>query len=77
MGDFLTSSDKRGYAKKASESGYVIGKALEKWSGQSSIEVFINLIYKQEKSEMENLKNKVNSLQRLVCLDHQDAIECR
>ena len=31
VGDFLTSSDRRGYAKKATESGYVIGKALNNW----------------------------------------------
>ena len=71
VGDFLTSSIKPGFAKKATESGYVIGKALEKWtpstgSGPSAIEVFINLIYKQERSEIETLKDDVRILKEEV-----------
>lgn len=50
VGDFLTSSDKPGMARKAVQSGYTIGKALEAWnptaaSGSTTIEVFVNLGY--------------------------------
>jgi excisionase family DNA binding protein len=46
IGDFLTSSEKPGYAKKATQSGYTIGKALERWDkDQDRIEVFVNLGY--------------------------------
>jgi hypothetical protein len=48
IGDFLTASSKPGYAMKATQAGYTVGKALESWmpnSGQSTIDVFVNLGY--------------------------------
>jgi len=47
-GDFLTSSASPGLAKKATQAGYTIGKALESWSPTSKDErimVFVNLSY--------------------------------
>ena len=43
IGDFLTSSDTPGLAKKATSAGYTVAKALENWtpeSGVSKIEAF-------------------------------------
>ena len=60
VGDFLTSSDTQGLAKKATRSGYVVGRALESWKscanqapesgahqgcGAPAIEAFISLSY--------------------------------
>ena len=48
IGDFLTSSSRPGYAKKATEPGYVIGKALEYWNknlNKSRISTFVDLGY--------------------------------
>ncbi|MDP1722090.1 MAG: hypothetical protein Q8L37_02680 [Candidatus Gottesmanbacteria bacterium] len=52
VGDFLTSSDKPGLAMKATKAGYVVGRALEKWTplrqgfgGASKIEAFVSLSY--------------------------------
>ncbi len=48
IGDFLTSSSKPGYAKKAIKAGYTVAKALESWNkevGKDRIDVFVNLGY--------------------------------
>ncbi len=48
IGDYLTSSVKPGYAKKATEPGYTLGKALEYWNpslGKETINVFVDLGY--------------------------------
>ena len=45
-GDFVTSSDVPGLAVKATESGFVLGKALEDMSGKSKIAVFVNIQYR-------------------------------
>lgn len=49
IGDFLTSSSKPGYAKKATQPGYVIGKSLEYWNNsmteKTKIMTFVDLGY--------------------------------
>src|SRR3989304_4958378 len=40
-GDFLTSSSVPGLAQKATESGFVLGKALEDMEGKGKIRVFV------------------------------------
>lgn len=53
-GDYLTSSDKPGVAKKASFAGFVLGKALENFEGKEGlIKVFVyphEVSFEQEKS---------------------------
>lgn len=53
-GDYLTSSDKSGIAKKASYSGFVLGKALENFEGKEGlIKVFVyphEVVFETEKS---------------------------
>jgi hypothetical protein len=46
-GDFITSSTKQGVGMKAARSGYVVGSALENYSGKSNgqIEIMINAHY--------------------------------
>ncbi len=45
-GDFVTTSTDPGKAMKATQSGYVIGKALEDWApGQETVMVFVNNTY--------------------------------
>lgn len=48
IGDYLTSSTKAGYAKKATQPGYVLGKALEYWNkdlNKPKIMTFVGLGY--------------------------------
>lgn len=48
IGDFLTSSDKPGLARKATRPGYVIARALETWNPvdkTATIEAFMQLAY--------------------------------
>lgn len=51
-GDFITSSKKEGFAQKATLSGYVLGKALEDFSGnEGKILAQINIQYQQLATE--------------------------
>src|SRR3989344_9262900 len=45
-GDFVTSSDVPGLAVKATESGFVLGKALEDMGEKRKILVFVNIQYR-------------------------------
>ena len=45
-GDFVTSSDVPGLAVKATESGFVLGKALEDMGDKRKILVFVNIQYR-------------------------------
>ncbi len=48
IGDFLTSSTKPGYARKATRAGYTVAKALEPWNkdmDKDRIEAFVNVGY--------------------------------
>ena len=45
-GDFLTSSSVPGLAQKATESGFVLGRALEDMEDKSKIAVFVNIQYR-------------------------------
>jgi hypothetical protein len=42
VGDLITSSSESGRGKKANGPGFIIGKALESWSGQDKIMVYVN-----------------------------------
>lgn len=42
VGDLITSSTDMGRGKKANGAGFIIGKALEAWTGQDKILVYIN-----------------------------------
>ena len=47
-GDYITSSSEPGLGMKATQSGYVVGRALESWqpgSGRNSVMTFIDLRY--------------------------------
>jgi hypothetical protein len=47
QGDFITSSSDAGVGQKASDSGFVVGKALEDLgSGEALISVFVNIQYR-------------------------------
>lgn len=47
QGDLITSSSKTGVGQKATESGFVIGKALEDFTGsEGTIGVFVNIQYR-------------------------------
>lgn len=55
-GDFLTSSKKAGFAQKATISGYVLGRALEDFSGEEGkILAQINIQYQQLTSETQKV----------------------
>ncbi len=41
IGDLITSSTDEGRGKKATEPGFIIGKALENWNGQDKILVYV------------------------------------
>lgn len=45
-GDFVTSSEVPGLAQKATESGFVLGRALEDMGDKSRIRVFVNIQYR-------------------------------
>lgn len=50
-GDYLTTSTDEGMAMKANDSGFVIGKALEDWSGESdTVMVFVEQGYRSNYS---------------------------
>lgn len=46
IGDFITSSDNPGIGQKATDSGFVLGKALEDGQEKTKIRVFINIQYR-------------------------------
>ena len=75
IGDFVTISSKKGVAMKATRSGYVIGKALENYSGNT--QGMIKVLVKPEwidlggqivvlKSAYNELENKYESLLKRV-----------
>ncbi len=70
-GGFLTSSNKPGNAKKATLSGYVIGRALENWKpgGADKILVFVNFTFA-------DVGNMIDQLRQIVCLDHPENKLC-
>lgn len=82
-GDFLTSSDTPGYAVKAEEEGYTIGKALGSWtpeSGKETVLVYLNQSVNLDKTEtapstpsdietrMTNLETQVSLLESSLLL---------
>ena len=81
VGDLLTISDIPGTARKleVSESGPVIGKALEALDeGEGSILVFIEPGHytAPKDKEIADLMAKVEKLSAIVCLDHPEADIC-
>ncbi|PWU22814.1 hypothetical protein C5B42_05015, partial [Candidatus Cerribacteria bacterium 'Amazon FNV 2010 28 9'] len=58
VGDYLTASTLPGYARKATQAGYTIAKALEAWtptSGEDRIDAFVNLSYYEPDREFDQI----------------------
>lgn len=62
-GDFITTSDKPGFGQKATQSGFVIGKALEDFNQEEgSITVNVNIQYLNIPSEKPTEKLRLSEL---------------
>ncbi|MBC7073789.1 hypothetical protein H5T58_00105 [Candidatus Parcubacteria bacterium] len=66
-GDFLTSSSREGFAQKATISGYVLGRALEDFSGkEGKILAQINIQYQQIQGPEESRVSLLVLLKKIV-----------
>ncbi|OFY73469.1 MAG: hypothetical protein A2275_11415 [Bacteroidetes bacterium RIFOXYA12_FULL_35_11] len=66
IGDFITTSSKAGVAMKATESGMIIGRALENFDGKSSkkINVYVNVCWVNNNDKLDEQTEKIIKLQQ-------------